>query len=107
MNLPVLPLRSVVALAGALFATSLLAQAPKIDFPQPSPQSTVTQRVGITDIKIEYGRPGAKGRKIFAPAAALPLQPYGEVWRVGANNPTKVTLSTPVKFGGKEVPAGV
>ena len=110
MNLIMPPPRLLVSVAAAVFATGLLAQtpaAPKIDFPQPSPQSTVTQRAGITDIKIEYGRPGVKGRKIFAPAASLPLQPYGEVWRVGANSPTKVTISTPVKFGGKEVPAGV
>src|SRR5205814_3401156 len=96
-----LALRSL--LLGSFLATSLFAQspAPKIDFPAPSPNATIEQRVGATDIKIEYYRPGVKGRKIFAPASALPLQPYGEIWRTGANNPTKVTFSTPVKFGGK------
>lgn len=98
--------RSLVLFAGALVATGLFAQAPKIDFPAPSPNSTLIQRVGLTDIKIEYGRPGVKGRKIFGPKESLPLQPYGEVWRVGANSPTKVTLSTAVKFGGVDVPAG-
>ena len=107
MNLPSM-LRSCLPMlvSGSVLATGLLAQAPKIDFPAASPQGTVMQRVGVTDIKIEYGRPSMKGRKIFAAAAALPLQPYGEVWRVGANNPTKVTFSTAVKFGGVEVPAG-
>lgn len=95
-------------LLGSFLATGLFAQAPapKLDFPSPSPKATIEQRVGATDIKIEYYRPGVKGRKIFAPASALPLQPYGEVWRTGANNPTRITFSTPVKFGGKEVPAG-
>jgi len=96
-----IPLRCLII--GSFFATSLFAQspAPKIDFPAPSPKSTLEQRVGVTDIKIEYYRPGVKGRKIFGG-----LEPYGVVWRTGANNPTKITFSTPVKFGGTEVPAG-
>lgn len=106
MSPSILRPRVLAFAVSSVFATGLFAQAPKIDFPQPSPQGSVTQRVGVTDIKIDYGRPGVKGRKIFAPASALPLQPYGEVWRVGANFPTKVTFSTAVKFGGVEVPAG-
>lgn len=95
-------------IVGSFFLTSLFAQtaAPKVDFPAPSPASTLKQRVGLTDIEVVYSRPGAKGRKIFGAPAALPLVPYGEVWRTGANNPTKITFSTPVKVGGKEVPAG-
>jgi hypothetical protein len=42
-----------------------------------------------------------RGRKIFGG-----LQPYGEIWRTGANNATKITFSTAVKFGGADVPAG-
>jgi hypothetical protein len=96
-----LPLR--FALIGSFFAATLLAQTPppKIDFPAPSPKATVKQRVGLTDIEIEYYRPGVKGRKIFGA-----LEPYGVVWRTGANNPTKITFSTDVKFGGTSVPAG-
>jgi hypothetical protein len=105
-NQPMLRSRLLVPVAAALLASSLFAQAPSISFPAPSPKSTVEQRAGLTDIKIEYARPSVKGRKIFAAPASLPLQPYGEVWRVGANNPTKVTFSTPVKFGGKDVAAG-
>ena len=90
-------------LVTACFATTLLAQtpAPKIDFPAPSPAASLKQRVGLTDIEITYFRPGVKGRKIFGG-----LEPYGVVWRTGANNPTKITFSTPVKFGGTEVAAG-
>lgn len=84
-------------------AAGVLAQssAPKVDFPAPSPAGSVKQRVGLTDIEVSYFRPGVKGRKIFGG-----LEPYGVVWRTGANNPTKITFSTPVKFGGHEVPAG-
>jgi hypothetical protein len=92
-----------LALVGCVLAPVLHAQtaAPKIDFPAPSPTSTLKQRVGLTDVEIVYGRPGVKGRKVFGG-----LEPYGEVWRTGANSPTKITFSTPVKLGGKEVPAG-
>lgn len=87
----------------ATVVPAVLAQtpAPKIDFPAPSPAATVKQRVGVTDIEVNYFRPGVKGRKIFGG-----LEPYDAVWRTGANNPTKITFSTPVKIGGQEVPAG-
>jgi len=83
------------------FTTAALAQAPRVEFPAPSPASTVKQRVGLSDIEIVYSRPGVKGRTIFGG-----LVPYGEVWRTGANQSTKVTFSTPVKINGTAVPAG-
>jgi len=89
--------------AGLVLATGLFAQtpAPTIDFPAPSPAATVKQRVGFTDIEVNYSRPSMRGRKIFGG-----LQPYGEIWRTGANNATKITFSTAVKFSGVDVPAG-
>ena len=101
-----LHLRSIVSVAGALFAASLFAQAPKLDIPEPSPTATLKQRVGLTDIEITYSRPGMKGRKIFGERAKGSLEDWGEIWRVGANNATKVVFSTPVKIGGTELPAG-
>ncbi len=81
--------------------TGLLAQAPPLEFPAPSPACTLKQRVGLTDIEIVYSRPSMKGRPIFGG-----LVPYGEVWRTGANNATKITFSTAVKLNGTDVPAG-
>ena len=86
----------IVAFAGTSFA-----QAPKVEFPAPSPACTLKQRVGLTDFEIVYSRPSMKGRKIFGGLVA-----YGEVWRTGANNATKLTFNTPVKFNGHEIPAG-
>ena len=95
-------LRAFMTPAAALFlAGGLFAQAPKLEFPAPSPSANVKQRVGITDIELSYGRPSMKGRKIFGG-----LVPYGEVWRTGANTATKITFSTDVKLGGAAVPAG-
>ncbi|WP_438480146.1 DUF2911 domain-containing protein [Oleiharenicola lentus] len=97
--------RSAFALlAASVFATGLLAQAPaapKLEFPQASPAGTIKQRVGITDIEVNYSRPSMKGRTIFGG-----LEAWGKVWRTGANSATKITFSTPVKFGGSDVPAG-
>lgn len=92
-------------IAASLTAPALLAQAPapKLDFPVSSPPATLKQRVGLTDIEVTYARPGVKGRKVFGPGG---LEPYGTVWRTGADSPTKITFSTPVTFGGKPVPAG-
>jgi len=90
--------------AGLMLAGSLHAQtpaAPKLAFPQASPPATLKQQVGITDIEVNYSRPSMKGRKVFGG-----LVPFGEVWRTGANSATKITFSTPVKFGGADVAAG-
>jgi hypothetical protein len=87
--------------SGLVFTGGLLAQTPKVDFPAPSPACTLKQHVGLTDIEIVYSRPGVKGRPIFGG-----LVPYGQVWRTGANNATKITFSTLVKLNGVEIPAG-
>jgi Protein of unknown function (DUF2911) len=95
-------LSRIVALAIAVSATSrLLAQAPHLEFPAPSPGCTIKQRVGLTDIEIVYSRPSMKGRPIFGG-----LVPFGTVWRTGANAATKITFSTPVKLNGTDVAAG-
>ena len=63
----------------------------------------VYQRVGVTDVEISYSRPGVKGRSIFA---ADGLQPFGQLWRTGANAATKISFSTDVMVGGEKVAAG-
>jgi hypothetical protein len=92
---------SVVLASGLIFASGSYAQAPRVEFPAPSPACTLKQRVGLTDIEIVYSRPSAKNRAIFGG-----LVPYGEVWRTGANASTKISFSTPVKFNGADIPAG-
>lgn len=77
------------------------AFAQQIQMPQASPTAKLSQRIGLTDVTVEYSRPSMKGRKIFGE-----LVPYGEVWRTGANAATLITISTPARFEGKEVPAG-
>jgi tetratricopeptide (TPR) repeat protein len=84
----------------ALMSQPLAAQ---ISTPAPSPASKLMQTVGLTDITVEYSRPGVKGRTIFA---ADGLVPYGEIWRTGANAATKISFSDDVKVGGEALKAG-
>ena len=88
-----------VAVLGSLGAQT--TPPPKVEFPAASPSSTVKQRVGLTDIEINYSRPSVKGRRIFGG-----LEQYGHVWRTGANSATKISFSTAVKLNGTEIPAG-
>jgi hypothetical protein len=98
-------LRTLFAtLAPMALVLSLSAQtpaAPKLEFPQASPSTVIKQRVGITDIEVNFARPSKKGRVIFGG-----LVPYDQRWRTGANNATKLTFSTAVKINGAAIPAG-
>ncbi len=69
----------------------------------PSPASKTTQKVGLTDVTVEYSRPGKKDRTIFADDG---LTPFGKMWRTGANAATKITFSDGVKIEGKDLAAG-
>src|SRR6187551_128411 len=73
--------------------------------PAPSPAASVSTVVGLTDVKIDYSRPRAKGRKIFGEGADF-LLPYGAIWRTGANNGTKITFGDDVTVEGVVVPKG-
>ncbi len=66
-----------------------------------SPKAAVIQTVGFTEVRIDYNRPGVKGRVIWND-----LVPYNKVWRAGANEATKFTFSTDVKINGKTLKAG-
>lgn len=92
-------------LTAAVAVTTIFLAAPsaqaQITTPQPSPKSTVTQRVGLTDVTITYSRPGVKNRAVFGTVV-----PYGKRWRTGANATTSIKFSDDVMIEGKKVPAG-
>ena len=71
-----------------------------LTYPGPSQRAVVMQRIGITDVTINYHRPLANGRKIFGG-----LVPYGEVWRAGANENTTITFPDAVTIEGQPLAA--
>ena len=102
---PSLLLSALFAIAfvtGALLPSNLLAaEEKKIEFPAASQHSNVKQRVGLTDVEMDYSRPNKNGREIFGG-----LVPYGKLWRTGANAVTKIKFSHAVTLGDKQIPAG-
>ncbi|MDB4752475.1 DUF2911 domain-containing protein [Winogradskyella sp.] len=85
-----------------VFAVTLLFSVDaQIETPQPSPFTKIEQKVGLTDVTLEYSRPSMKGRKIFGD-----LVPYGKMWRTGANKNTMVTFSDDVVVDGTTLKAG-
>lgn len=70
-------------------------------FPNLSPKGRIEQRVGLTDIKIEYERPAARGRKVFGN-----LVDYGKLWRTGAGNCTKISFNQPVTIANTSIQPG-
>ncbi|MEG3659090.1 DUF2911 domain-containing protein [Arenibacter palladensis] len=89
-----------IALFVFMIAVSFGVQS-QIPTPAASPSSTLIQKVGLTDVKVEYSRPSMRGRTIFGD-----LVPYDKLWRTGANARTKITLSENVKIGNQELKAG-
>ncbi|MEO8587004.1 MAG: DUF2911 domain-containing protein [Acidobacteriota bacterium] len=93
-RVPALVVLSVTLLASA----AALAQTPA---PPQSPAGSANGTSGAAKITIEYHRPSVRGREIWGG-----LVPYGQVWRLGANEATTIAFSAPVKIEGKDVPAG-
>ncbi len=92
-------LQAIFLLTFVFVASSIHAQTPAV--PAASPQASLYQVVGISEVTVKYARPAVKGRQIFGG-----LVPYGEVWRTGANANTTITLSHDAVVGGVKVPAG-
>lgn len=88
-----------LGLAAALFAAA--PASAELALPRVSPNATVTQSIGITDLTVKYSRPGVKGRAIWGG-----LVPWGKPWRTGANEATNFTTSDDVTIGDKPLPAG-
>jgi hypothetical protein len=91
-----------ILISAAFFTPSALAQSSVLDLPRDSQHAKVLQRIGLTDITINYHRPLVKGRKVWGG-----LVPYGQPWRAGANENTTIEFSDPVSVEGKPLGKGV
>jgi len=88
-----------IAKIAGLFTCLLLAAS--VAFCQESPRETASGTVNGAQIKINYGSPAVKGRKIWGD-----LVPYNAIWRTGANEATTFETSKDVNIGGKLLHAG-
>ena len=66
-----------------------------------SPNASVAQTIGLTEIYVTYGRPSVRDREIFGG-----LVPFNQVWRTGANESTVIVLPNDVLIQGEHVPEG-
>lgn len=93
---------SIVLLSAALSpAQTATGETIMLNLPRASQHALVSQRIGITDITINYHRPVANGRQIWGK-----IVPYGEVWRAGANENTIITFTDPVTIEGQPLDKG-
>jgi tetratricopeptide (TPR) repeat protein len=77
-------------------------------------RASVTERIGVTDITINYNRPAVKGREGKIWGQLVPVgyaeQGLGDTkaipWRAGANENTTIDFSTDVMVEGQALPAG-
>jgi len=87
--------------ASILFLASATQAAAQVETPQPSPSGKISQKVGLADVTLEFSRPSARERVIFGD-----LVQYNDMWRLGANASTKITISQDATIGGVNVPKG-
>jgi hypothetical protein len=139
MRTPRTYFRRAAALAFIVLAASVFASArqSKVRLPQASPQATMTETVGVTDITIVYHRPSVRGRTLWGDVSAektaevlkassflpqtspegtldggagtgkdFPMVPNGHVWRAGANEATRFTVTDDVLINGQPLKAG-
>ena len=92
---------ALLPLASVGNAQTATGETVMLDLPRQSQHALLTQRIGITDITINYHRPLANGRPIWGK-----LVPYGQVWRAGANENTTIKFSDPVTIEGQALDQG-
>lgn len=80
---------------------NLFAQQQEPRIPEASSTQTIIQDFGLGKITVTYSRPNVKGRKIFGG-----INPYGQVWRTGANAATIINFTENVMLEGHKVAAG-
>ena len=97
--------KSILLFGLSILIIGTLELKAQINIPQPSPKAKVETTVGLTDVSINYFRPSVKDRQIFGEGDDF-LQPYGVLWRAGANSGSVLSLNTEAVIAGNKVEAG-
>lgn len=95
------PAPLVACLLAVVAAGASPAAGQSISLPRASPHARVQTTLGLTEVTLDYHRPGVKGRQIWGA-----LVPWDAVWRAGANENTTVSFSQPVTIEGRDLAAG-
>ncbi len=69
---------------------------------RPSPMGSVSFTVANAKVKVCYGRPASRGRRMLGGKYV----PFGRLWRTGANEPTTIIATGALEIAGIPVPAG-
>jgi Protein of unknown function (DUF2911) len=97
-------LTSTMAITAIVLASALPAMA---QHKRLSPHETISAVIDGNRVTITYGRPHTikpgttEVRKIWGG-----LVPYGQPWRMGADEATTLITQKPIEMGGKTIPAG-
>lgn len=91
-------MKKIFAICLLLICFSVKAQ---LNIPEPSPSASFTQILGFTKVKVDYARPGVKGREVFGK-----MIPYGEIWRTGASDCSTISFNDELTIGGKKIAKG-
>ena len=103
--------RLVFALSSLLLVVPPLG-AQSITLPQESPAASVSQTIGITEVRVSYHRPSVNQREVWGKLVPYGLNNLGfgpstqAPWRAGANENTLFSCSHDVRVGGKPLAAG-
>ncbi len=93
---------ATLCLSSLSYAQTATGETLMLNLPRASQHALVSQRIGITDITINYHRPLVNGRQIFGKVV-----PYGQVWRAGANENTTIKFTDPVSIEGHALDRGI
>ena len=121
--MPLKHLLSITALYAAMSAAAFAQTVPEVKLP-PSPIGQAAAQLGgrwekTADgeryrdgkwVVVDYGRPLLRGRTgIFGSGAdyGKRVNPDAAIWRLGANDTTRLTTQAPLVIGGKTIPPGV
>jgi len=69
---------------------------------RPSPLDSISVQLGGGAIKLCYGRPSARGRKVMGG-----LVPFDQPWRLGANEATTINVPFAAQLAGVRVEPGI
>lgn len=98
--------RKVIFVLVALTSSiSVFAQFHTLNIPRTSPKVTESQRLGVTDITIDYSSPALRGRDVWN--TEIPKEGNPIPWRAGANMATTVSFSTDVLIEEQPLKAGI